>query len=419
MFLRSLRLTNVRCFENLELDFTEAKSSNRKWTILIGENGTGKSTILRSAAIVTCGSDAMSELLGQPDSWIRIGENKCQIEAVLQTKSGERREVRLEIDRGDSISDVIARSRSTLSPLDDAIDHSERNYFVTAYGASRRLSGDSTFGSKGGRYGHVRARSIATLFDPDVTLNPLESWAMDVDYRNPEGGMETVRSVLAGFLPGLSFIDIDKKRRQLLFETPDGIVPLQYLSDGYQNVAAWIGDLLFRITNIFEDYREPLRIRGVLIIDEVDLHLHPLWQRALYDFLDEKLPNMQMFVTTHSPMMVQQSNSNQVYYLKRDGKSIDLHALSADPSQMLISQLLVSEAFGVPTDESVKTEKRKKRYIALRDEKNLSDSEAGEFEGLKNVLSRAEKISYSENDTQAIQAELIRKISAELKGFKK
>ena len=67
-------------------------------------------------------------------------------------------------------------------------------------------------------------------------------------------------------------------------------------------VAAWIGDLLYRITETFEDYRAPLEARGLLLVDEIGLHLHPSWQRQLLDYISRKLPNFQRVVTTHSPM---------------------------------------------------------------------------------------------------------------------
>ena len=72
------------------------------------------------------------------------------------------------------------------------------------------------------------------------------------------------------FLPGISFHSIVRDKKQVLFETVDGIISLDQLSDGYQNMAAWIGDLLYRITETFRDYNNPLSARGVLLIDEID-----------------------------------------------------------------------------------------------------------------------------------------------------
>jgi predicted ATP-binding protein involved in virulence len=98
---------------------------------------------------------------------------------------------------------------------------------------------------------------------------------MDLDYRLNRVGLRTVTDTLSDFLPEMAFSRIDKDKRELIFKTPDGEVPLQHLSDGYQNVAAWVGDLLYRLSQVFEDYKNPLGARGLLLIDEVDLHLHP------------------------------------------------------------------------------------------------------------------------------------------------
>ncbi len=70
MFLRSVRLENVRSLAELELDFAAAGNESRRWTLVLGENGCGKSTILRAIALVLAGTEALPELLGDPDGWI-------------------------------------------------------------------------------------------------------------------------------------------------------------------------------------------------------------------------------------------------------------------------------------------------------------------------------------------------------------
>lgn len=392
MFLKQLRLENVRCFEELTLDFEREAlnrrraSNNRKWTILLGENGTGKSTVLKAAGLVTCGSSALTDVLSDPKDWIRRGQPSCRISATLETKAGDEREIYLEMKESESISRVISNARKGLEPLDDALENTQRNYFVVGYGSSRRLASDTSIGPERSHYRSPRARSIATLFDSEAQLNPLESWAMELDYESGQEGLDAVQSALSSFLPGMTFDHIDKKAKQLLFKTPDGPIPLSQLSDGYQNVAAWVGDLLYRVHQVFEDYKNPLKTRGLLIIDEVDLHLHPIWQRSLHDFLQRKLPNMQLLVTTHSAVTAQQAQEHQLHYLKREGRSVQLRQFEADPSNLLISQLLLTEAFGLETDESKQIEKQKARYRRLRDKKSLTDREKKEFGRLKSTI---------------------------------
>ena len=414
MFLKSLKLLNVRCFKHLELDFTKDDGTIRKWTILLGANGTGKSTILRALGLVTAGSDSLAEVIGDPAYWVRNGSDSCQIQVILQNGKGKERQLILEICRKDSLTDVISRNKSSLQPLNDALYDSDRSYFVAGYGASRRLASDRTLRRKSSSYRHRRAQSVATLFDNDAVLDSLEAWAMDMDYRKNDRGIETVRSVLGNFLPRLRFNSIDKEKGSLLFKTPDGIVPLQYLSDGYQNVAAWIGDLLHRITDVFDDYSSPLKARGVLMIDEVDLHLHPKWQRSLYSLLQKKLPNLQLIVTTHSAVTAQQAGEQEVHYLTRRGETISIDRFAPDPSSLLISQLLMTDAFGLETDESLAVEKKKERYRKLRDKKDRSEKDEREFQSLKKELRLVSHGGMTNLKLHPEQVKLLKKVQAEL-----
>ena len=71
MFLKSIRLNNVKCFSDIALSFEDEGGDIRKWTLLLAENGAGKSTLLKAIALVTSGSDAIGDLLGEPSDWIR------------------------------------------------------------------------------------------------------------------------------------------------------------------------------------------------------------------------------------------------------------------------------------------------------------------------------------------------------------
>ncbi|SPF35344.1 conserved hypothetical protein [Candidatus Sulfopaludibacter sp. SbA4] len=155
------------------------------------------------------------------------------------------------------------------------------------------------------------------MFSPDATLQSLQNWAMDIHYRRSGAGLRMVRETLDGLLPGIAFSRIDRKQKKVLFSTPDGIVRLDQLSDGYQNVAAWCGDLVYRVTELNPDYKNPLQARGLILIDEIDLHLHPIWQRQLREYINQKFPNLQILATTHSPLTAQQCGEGELFSLQR------------------------------------------------------------------------------------------------------
>jgi predicted ATP-binding protein involved in virulence len=370
MFLKEITLVNFKCHEKLYLNFENLnksaspnngkKNTLRKTTFLLGENGTGKSALLKAIALVTAGSSALGNLLGETDDWIKNGQKNCEISATLITAKGEERKISLQIEKGFQLRDIVEKNSKSLELIDDAINHADRNYFVVAYGASRRLNRDSQMSRNSSDFSLPRAQNIQSLFNPDSTLVSLSNWAIDLDYSGEGDGLETVKTALDAFLvDNVKFKSIDKKKKQLIFSTPDGNIPLNQLSDGYQNVAAWVGDLMYRINENFKNFNDPLSARGLLLIDEIDLHLHPKWQRQLHTFLKTKLPNFQIIATTHSPLTAQQAEEHELYALRRAGKSVELIPFIGKPNEMLLHQILMSPVFGLETDESVVVETAK------------------------------------------------------------
>jgi len=386
MFLQSLELENVRSLEHAQLSFAASDTQNRKWTVILGENGCGKSTVLKSIALLMAGSEALAELLGSPAAWIRNGRNSCLMRARLLTADGEPRTLELSLRRKDTLREVFIRNQSALESLDRALRHAGRNYLTVGYGVSRRFSSNKFAAGSGETFLKPRAQSVATMFSADATLQPLEAWATDLHYRKGAAGLKVISDTLAGLLPEVRFKRIDRSRRQLLFDTPDGIVPLDALSDGYQNVAAWCGDLVYRITEQYANYRRPLEVRGLLLVDEIDLHLHPVWQRQLRSYLDSKLPNLQIVATTHSALTAQQTGPGELYFLKRGNGAAELEAYTGDPDKLMVHQLLMARPFGLDTMDSARVERLRSEYRELRSRSSISKLDRARIEALRREL---------------------------------
>lgn len=360
MFLQRLCLENIRSLASAVLDFSAPEGGVRRWTCLLGENGTGKSTVLRAAALVLAGSEGLPALLGDPARWVRLGKKSGRITAILVTQEGQQREVSLELHRSDSLTAALKRNEAGLKLLDDALRYSLRSYFTAGFGVSRRLAGPESERFRQSQM-HPRASSVATLFQGDAPLRSVESWAMDLHYRRGEDGLRMVREAMNEVLVGIQFAGIDKEARQLMFKTPDGKVPLAQLSDGFQNVISWFGDLLFRITEVFTDYKSPLTARGLLLLDEADLHLHPVWQQRVADYLMRRLPNFQFLVTTHSALAAQQCGPHELYVLKRKAKNVEVLHYEGAPHLLRVDQLLVSPVFGIESGMSLRVSEARNR----------------------------------------------------------
>lgn len=115
MFISALRVENVRSVRDLDLSFLQPDNRIRRWTLIIGENGSGKSTVLRALALVTAGSESLPDLLLDPDSWITNGARSARIEVDVLTAEGEARTFKLQLRRGQGISQVIKANDANLA----------------------------------------------------------------------------------------------------------------------------------------------------------------------------------------------------------------------------------------------------------------------------------------------------------------
>jgi predicted ATP-binding protein involved in virulence len=330
MFLKSIHLRQFRCHEDLHVDFitTDAvKNPVRKTTFITGKNGSGKSALLQAIAMVTGGTEALRRMPGFPDRYIRQNQMSAELSAVITTAQGEERHLKLELVRGESLRDALRRARGGLAPIDAALRHTARSYFVAGFGSGRRI---------GNRYNArdirpidrpaARYAAVQSLFNRDALLRPLPDWAADMRERSGTDALTALGAAINAFLPEeVRFESIDLLGN-VLFKTPDGLLPLDDLSDGYQQTLAWVGDLLYHISSTFGDYKNPLKARGLLLIDEADLHLHAAWQQQLYRFLEEGLPQFQVIATTNSPATAAAAKTGEVLRLERqsDGQPLIL-----------------------------------------------------------------------------------------------
>lgn len=361
MFLKNIRLTNFKCHQNLFMNFSTGDGEKipvRKTTFLIGENGSGKTALLQAIALVTGGSEALYSVPGLPNDYIKQGEPFCEITATIVTAQCEERTLNLHIERNASVREIVAAARVTMFPMDAALRHTHRSYFTGGYGSGRRL--DTERRTLGFAVNHnPRYAAVHSLFSKESLLRPLDEWTYDARH---EGGtmaesIHALQEALHIFLPADVRFQGLSEEGKFLFYTPDGILSLEALSNGYQQTVAWVSNLLYHVTRTFGDYKNPLSARGLLLIDEIDLHLHPAWQQQLHSFLAQGLPNFQVIATTNSPLTAQQAASDELYTLQREtNKRINLVPFTGDPS-LLLQQFIINPVPELQTNLLLAAEK--------------------------------------------------------------
>lgn len=338
--------------------------------------------MLRAVALALMGSDGFTDLIFRPGDWVEFGQQQCRIRVEFELER-EHRAVELVLDRRDNVRDALERNQQALGSIDRLIDERPRDIFVVGYGASRRLA-------RPGRspvmpFKYPRSQAVATLFMPDAQLYPIQDWALELRRRKRDGSLAQIKRVFDELLPHVSFVDIGADG-ELIFMTSDGKVRLEDLSEGYQNIIAWVGDLLYRMTASRPRAMDVRTFEGIVLLDEIDLHLHPRWQRHLRGFIERVFPRLQVVGTTHAPLMAQQSHAHEVVVLKRSGAQVNAEVFDQAPWRLAAPQVMLSPLFAVESLESTEVTERKARRRELLARETLSAAEAEELRRIEGEL---------------------------------
>ena len=167
------------------------------------------------------------------------------------------------------------------------------------------------------------------------------------------------------------------------FQTPDGDLPLDVLSQGTQSIIQFVARLLLGYAEYY-DFPEDLEDKqGILIIDELDAHLHPSWQRRIIPTLTQHFPNVQIFCSTHSPLMLSGLKQGQVQLLRRDVNNKVTVSVNESDIAGWTSDEILREFLGVSDPTDAATASRLSRLQELMREEELSDAQAEELELLR------------------------------------
>lgn len=149
--------------------------------------------------------------------------------------------------------------------------------------------------------------------------------------------LTAVRSAIAAFMPGFTNLRVQRKPRLHMAIDKDGVtLNVAQLSQGEKSMMALVGDIARRLAMMNQSLDNPLHGDGIVLIDEVDLHLHPKWQRSLIRQLGETFPNCQFVLTTHSPLVISDAKDVLVYVLN-DGELHEHNGLyGLDANQVLL-----------------------------------------------------------------------------------
>lgn len=441
MRLERLHLRNFRCFDNLTVEF------DSKLTVIIAENGAGKTAILDAIAIGF--GRYLTKLPGvsgrtTKETDIRVNERERREPFMMlawETKNREGEPVVWSTGRrrDGAVNSTVVRSalsdemesylRLGLKQVDEftlGLVQAQANddaYFlpVIAYYGTNRAIRDEVQRRRGFKKQFSRFDALSGALEPDSQFRAAFEWfnAMedqerrekesrrDFDFRLSE--LQSVRNAIVRMLPD-GFSNPRSEIRPLRFvidrKMPDGVtrtLRISQLSDGYRVVLGLVMDLARRMAqanSLFvtngSQIINPLDLPAIALIDEVDLHLHPAWQQHVLSDLIRIFPGTQFIVTTHSPQVLSTVPSECIRILK-DGKvySAPPGSEGAEPSRLL-KQLLGLQDVRPPESKATK---ELREYLSLVDHDKWSSPRALE---LRKILDAR----YQGNEPELLEADL-------------
>lgn len=355
MKIASFSIQNFRCIKDLNVDCLDDKGKVRQWTVLLGENNSGKTNVLRALALLEMVKHEFSvgaETAGERESIVLYAPLAVKHKDQVVGQENPAVKAELLADSGEKFSWHYTDQRVSAEPLESPDRLSVFAYGVSRYPAHTALN-------------ERESKPYQTLFSTEARLSDLEEWLLKLDYLSRmddeksqnEGRkrLDRVRRLLQGNLfPEVRDVTFEASggadsQVVVKFETKDATVRFDQLGFGYQTSLTWLTDFCKRMFELYPKSENPLHEEAVVLVDEIDLHLHPKWQRDIVPTLSKEFPNVQFIVTTHSPHVLQSMEDVNLYVLKRgkeDGEVAFKHCPRSDFHGWTVEDIL-SETMGL------------------------------------------------------------------------
>jgi energy-coupling factor transporter ATP-binding protein EcfA2 len=449
VYIRNIRISDVRGFREVDLDLSRPDGSFAGWTVLAGRNGSGKSTLLKAIALAVVGPEAARALQPSFADWLRAGSSKAEVEVHLEASTyspdelppvsllWEKRAGRGEPDLLPFSSSILRASLRILerrlaepgSPWEAGIDLSQlrsfvlQGFFLTAYGPYRRLSGHAVDAQRLMEGPEPIAR-VVSLFREDSSLVESVGWLREIyllRLENKPGAAELEQAVLDllddGLLPDGVRVDTVDSDGLWVFQN-DIRLPLRELSDGYRTTAALVMDIVRHLHKTFDKLEiEKAEAEegpfwrvlhpGVVLIDEIDLHLHISWQKRVGFWLKRHFPNIQFLVTTHSPFICQAADPRGLIRLPAPGEDRSVAHVSDDLYNTIVNgsidDVILTELFGVESPYSAETERLREAVARLEAKLQTGTATDKDRQELRELRSRLPRTMASSVE-QALRA---------------
>lgn len=329
VYFKSLSIEKVRCFRQEQtIDLSDNKNKPAQWTVILGKNNTGKTTLLKCLATLEAKRKIGPH--GTFHSTPKASNNDFPSESMLNAPFFTI-ESRLFLKR----NNIFLIHKHKWAYHNDykgggylaSMVHLPilENLIIYGYGTNRKINPSSKI--------TTNKSNDNTIFSSDNLINP-EEWLIQTDYAVKNGikkaiqRLGKIKQVLIDILPDVQDFrfqtDEQTFNSYVEVKTDYGWVRINELGYGYQSLMVWVVDLAKKMFERYPNSLQPLAEPAIVLVDEIDLHLHPEWQRKIISWLSKHFAATQFIVTAHSPLIIQSADNINVVLLKQSGNEVKI-----------------------------------------------------------------------------------------------
>lgn len=428
MYIKKISIVGIRSIEKFELDLNQGEYAG--WHVVIGDNGSGKSTLVRAIALALVGPNESGALRQNWDEWLRYGYKKGHVyldidsDPSLDKATGKGKSVanyfipanvffeKDETSTGKSVKIVFKKNNKVDTKR--YIWGENAGWFCASYGPFRRFTGGDKSYEKL-FHSHPKLASHLSAFGEDVALTECLDWLRtlhikQLENKNEDSILDDLKSFINSgeLLPHGTILHKISSDEIVFKDGNDFIISVEQLSDGYRSVLSMTFEMIRQMVRtygakkVFNNIRKGvmnINVPGVVVIDEIDAHLHPTWQHRIGQWLCKFFPKIQFIVTTHSPIVCQAAEKGSIWRLTAPGSGLPSGRVKDIERQRLIYGSILdaysTELFGRDVTRS-ETSKGKMLRLAQLNMKwvqgSLGKKEEDELNLLRSILPTAANV---------------------------
>ena len=430
-YIQSLEIRNFRAISYIKMNFNisvvqdEQSDSNGKvaqssdqpnllnetpkrmsWKMIVGENGIGKSSILKAIILALSGEDFYRKHQEQ---------YRWQPPKIFNNKTHEKIGfIKIKLSKGELIEVRFNKKKLDFITGKNGIG----GVFIRGYG-SARLFAQNHNKSKSELTGEKMLQDFRNLFQPESLLPNPTDWLSELDLTEFNSAALSIGDLLnltdTAESDNLTRINehssdakiggrkqiLSKKNGEILLDNGFGLVPLTEQSDGYKSVLALMVDIFSGLHKSMHDKREAT---GIVLLDEIESHLHPRWKMKIVSRFRAAFPNIQFIVTTHDPLCLKGLGKGEITVIKRDSGNTFVFDDISSPSGLRVDQLLTSELFGLDSTIDPEIDDKFYNYYCLlakinsENLKEIKETDRDLLKKLKAELQQYNKLGFTRRD---------------------